>query len=585
MNDAELVKSRLDIVEVIAGYVELKKAGKDYRGLSPFRQEKTPSFFVSPEKQIWHDFGSSEGGDIISFVMRMEGLSFPETLEMLADRAGVKLSKRPTGSHDNKTRLFAAVDLAVRFYHYQLSKAPKALTYVRDKRALASATIKEFKIGYAPDDWSAFTNYALGKDFTLEELTKAGLSGKRQQGNGGYDVFRDRIMFPIYDMQGRAVGFSGRLLEDKERTAKYINTPDTPIYHKSRAIFGLRQAKNAIRESGSVVLVEGNIDVATLWQHGQQNTVAVSGTAFTAEQLTILSRLADRLLLCFDQDEAGVKATQRAIELSQSASTRLEVITYEGAKDPDELIRQGTEHWTKALNQAQYAVDYLFDYAVKKFGTRSAPAKKQLTQFLLPTIRNLSDRIELEHYVTRLAQLVDVEPAIIRQAGERQSKITRSTEKNTSSVQKLATTPVAKPSRQIQLEEMLLEFVLANESFRAALSDLDLPEISDENRGLFEVLVKQPDSTLAELTKILPPQAERVKILALRGDHEYSHLSEHEKGLEAFTQVHNLQKHILRLKKSRLTREIRQAETAGDTRLAAQKLQAYQALATASKDL
>ena len=260
MNDAELVKSKIDIVDVIGGYIELKKAGKDYKARSPFRDEKTPSFFVSPDKQIWHDFGASEGGDVISFVMRVEGISFPEALEMLAQRAGVTLSKQARAPRDDRTRLYELVELAVKYYHLQLSQSKPALAYTKDKRGIKAEAIKAYTLGYAPEDWSSFTEYAVKRGYSLQELKQAGLSSQKAGRTSGFDVFRDRIMFPVYDARGRAVGFSGRLLGEA-KAAKYINSPDTPIYHKTSAIFGLKQAKKAIRTKDEVIIVEGHLDV------------------------------------------------------------------------------------------------------------------------------------------------------------------------------------------------------------------------------------------------------------------------------------------------------------------------------------
>lgn len=582
MNDVEEVKQRLDIVEVIAGYVELKKAGKDYRGISPFRSEKTPSFFVSPDKQIWHDFGANEGGDVISFVMRAEGLSFPEALEMLAARAGVELKPRSGGggmSGEKKGRLFAAVELATKFYHYQLSRNKVALAYLRETRGVTAETIKAFRLGYAPDGWTGFMDYASKQGFSLDELIAAGLAAKSTKSHGGYDVFRDRVMFPVMDAQGRPVGFSGRILSSDQKTAKYVNTSDTPIYHKSKVLYGLSQAKDAIRELDAVIVVEGNVDVVTLWQHGQKNVVAASGTAFTIDQIKALGRLATKVKLCFDQDTAGLQATLRAIELGQEANVRIEVITIEGAKDPDELLQTDPEAWQKFVDDSEYAIDYLFSYAAKTHGVESGPAKKATTQFLVPVLRKLKDRIELEHYVTRLSQLVQVDVQVVK--GLVKQKVVPKTV-NTKIEQEpqkpAAKTATKKLTRGARLEEMFLELLIAYPATRMALEDLEFDELSSENTDLFRYLAKHPRVGESGIIKALPNLEERVKMLGLRGNHEYSEMTEHERGLEAFTQVHNLLKHTYEQKKRQLQREIAQAEAQGDMNLAAQKLHRYQAI-------
>lgn len=580
MNDVEEVKQRLDIVEVVAGYVELKKAGKDYRGISPFRSEKTPSFFVSPDKQIWHDFGANEGGDVISFVMRAEGFSFPEALEMLAARAGVELKPRGQGmGGEKKGRLFAAVELATKYYHYQLSRHKLALAYLKEKRALTAETIKAFRLGYAPEGWTGFVDYATKRGFSLDELIKAGLAGKSSRSSGGYDVFRDRVMFPVMDAQARPVGFSGRVLDSNQKTAKYVNTTDTPIYHKSKVLYGLSQAKDAIREQDAVIVVEGNVDVVILWQHGQKNVVAASGTAFTIDQIKALGRLASKVKLCFDQDAAGLQATLRAIELGQEANVRIEVISIEGAKDPDELLRKEPDKWHKHVGSSQYAIDYLFDYATKTIGVGAGPAKKATTQFLVPVLRKIYDRIELEHYTTRLSQLVQVDATVIRSLVEQKTasknlhkKVVQEPNKPTPK------TATKRLTRGARLEEIFLELLIAYPATRMALEDLELDEISDENRDLFAYLAHHPRVGESGLAKALPDLGDRVKMLGLRGNHEYSEMTEHERGLEAFTQVHNLLKHTYEQKKRQLQREIAQAEAQGDTELAAKKLHHYQAV-------
>ena len=581
MNDAELVKSRLDIVDVIGGYVELKKAGKDHRGNSPFRQERTPSFYVSPEKQIWYDFGSNEGGDLISFVMRIEGLSFPEALELLAERAGVKLTHRPSSQDANKSgkpRLYAALKQALSWYHLRLSQDSKALDYLKKQRGLKSETIKTFLIGYAPDEWSALTDWLKQQGFSESELLAAGLAGRRTGSQGIYDLFRNRIMFPVFDAQARPIGFSGRALKDTEKTAKYINTPDTAIYHKAQAIFGFHQAKAAIRNSKSVVIVEGHLDAITLAQHGISNVVAVSGTALSFDQLKILGRTVETIQLCFDQDSAGQKATQRAIELAAPLPARVEVITYTEAKDPDELIRKDPNLWETAVSSAQYSLDYLMSQAATSWPPNNGPNKKRFVQALLPVLERINDRVEQEHYIASVAAQAGVDNSLIRELIGRvgQPRVSRiESDKKTA---KSKTILPARQTRAQQMEDLLLEMMMAYPETRVVLQDLNPSDISEANRPLFEALLKDPTISLDKLAKLLPDQAERVKILGLRGDHEYSAMTEHERGLEAFTQVHSVQKHIAVQKKRQISRAIAQAEQADDMATAADLLRQYQQL-------
>lgn len=576
MNDAELVKSRLDIVEIISGYVELKKAGKDYKGNSPFRTERTPSFFVSPDKQIWHDFGDNEGGDVISFVMRMEGMAFPEALEMLADRAGVTLSRRgrPEDS-GQKLRLYELLSLALKYYHLQLSKHSPALKYVREVRGLSGDSIKRYKLGYAPESWSAFSDYAQSKKFTFDELHAAGLAGRRDKGSGGYDLFRDRIMFPVFDQQGRAIGFSGRLLTDGQKAAKYINSPETPIYHKSVAIFGLHQAKPAIRNTKEVVIVEGHLDVISLAQRGLEQVVAVSGTALTSEQLVILSRQAETIKLCFDNDEAGRKAAEKAIMMGLNLNSRIEVVSYSQAKDPDEMARQHPKDWQQALASSTYALDYILTSHTAQADLSSGPAKKRLVGQMIPFIKVISDSVEQEHYLTKLSGIVGVEASVLRDTLKRQPS---QKSKSSTKVDQPKEKSKIVLGRQEQIEEMLLELLLAYPATRIVLDDIVPDDMSELNRSLFKALKKHPRYSVKQLAKLLSTEAERVNILTLRGEHEYSSLTEHELGLEAFTQVHTVQKHIYSVKKRALTRLIAAAEQAGDFDQASDLLRQYQAL-------
>lgn len=582
MNDAELVKSKLDIVEVIGSYVELKKAGKDYKGISPFRQERTPSFFVSPEKQIWHDFGANEGGDLISFIMQMEGMSFPEALTLLADRAGVTLQKVSRQNDAGKPPLFAAVQQAMKFYHLNLSRSSGALKYIKDERGLTAETIKRFVVGYAPEGWTGLADHLQKLKYSEAELVAAGLCGKRDQKRGVYDLFRDRVVFPVFDSQGRPIGFSGRVLTSDPKAAKYINTPDCVIYHKAQAIFGYHQAKQAIRAQKKVIIVEGHLDVLSMSQHGQENVVALSGTAMAFDQLKQLARMAEVIQLCFDQDSAGQKATARAIELAAGLDVRVEVVSFTGAKDPDELIRTNPAAWKQALDSPEYAWDYMLRRASEEHPPDVGQHKKRFVQAMLPIFKLITDTIEQEHYLAMVAARSGVEPEVLRGLILDSQKVVKTTTSTSveASQPKAVKTPKSSrpPTRAEQLEAPLLEMMLAYPSTRVALQDLNPSELSDTNRELFQALIRSPKITLDELGKMLPDQFERVKIRALRGEHEYSAMTEHEIGLEAFTQVHTVQKHIATNKKRALTRDIAQAEQAGDFTTAGELLQRYQQL-------
>lgn len=577
MNEVEEVKSRLDIVDVIGGYVPLKQTGHSFKGLSPFKSEKTPSFIVSPDKNIWHDFSSGKGGDVISFVMEMEGLSFPEALEMLAKRAGVKLKPRSRSADNssNKNKLFDANEKAMAYYHLALSKNNQAKEYFLKTRSLSLGILKKFKLGYSPDSWEGLTNYLGAKGFSPKDLIEAGLAAKSPRGSGAYDLFRGRVMFPVFDMQNRVVGFSARVL-GTEKVAKYINTPQTPIYNKSFAIYGLSQAKEAIRSNDKVVVVEGNMDVLALHNAGFENVVACSGTALTELQVRQLSRLSKNITLCFDADEAGINATLRAIELASNSDAKIEVVSLKGAKDPDELLKKGKDAWSQALKSAKYAPDFVIDYGKHKFDTKTAPGKKQFTRFIMPMLLNMSDDIELQHYVKKVAQIVDSDEESIKKLLQAKDNKPMPDQSASSEVE-----PESAPRKltlQEKQEQELLELCLAYPITLPAIKDLKLSQTSELHRNIFKSLKKYDGKDFAGLIKQLPKEANYVKILSLRGEQQYADASAHDIRLEAFTQVARIQETNRQNLKRSLTKQIAEAEEAGDTQKSKQLLIKYQEL-------
>ncbi|HEX5448220.1 MAG TPA: DNA primase [Candidatus Saccharimonadales bacterium] len=405
------VKSRLNIEDVVSEYVQLKRAGRNFKGLSPWTNEKTASFIVSPEKQIWHDFSSGKGGDIFSFVMEMEGLDFKGALEQLARKAGVDLDQfkgsKPGVSAQLKNRALEVLELSTKFYQRQLAANRPAYEYLAKQRGFSKQTILAWRLGYAPNTGSALTNFLTKHSFTTDEMKRAGMIFQRQTHSS--DMFRGRIMIPLADSSGQIVGFTARLLADEPDAPKYINTPGTVTYDKSRQIFGLHMAKEAIRKTGFVVVVEGNLDVISSWQAGVTNVVASAGTAMTEDHLKALKRFTGDIRLSFDTDRAGIAATERIIPLAGKAGVELKIITIKDpdVKDPDELIRKDVHFWNQAIEEAQYAPDWLIDRYKEEYDLSTAVGKKAFTDTLLGTIRRLSDPVEQEHYLKLIAKLTD----------------------------------------------------------------------------------------------------------------------------------------------------------------------------------
>ncbi len=353
MDAAQEVKNRLNIEDVVSEYVQLKRSGRNFKGLSPWTNEKTASFIVSPEKQIWHDFSSGKGGDAISFVMEMEGLDFRGALELLARKAGVDLEQ--FGSRPNpaatklKNRVLEASELAAKFYQKHLSVNKEALNYLLKSRNFSKKTVLDWQLGYSPNNGQALVNFLSKKNFTKDELKRAGLTTDRR--GQPFDMFRGRIMIPLADGRGQIVGFTARQLAEDPNGPKYINTPGTVVYDKGAQVFGLHHAKEAIRKSEFVVVVEGNMDVIASYQAGVKNVVASAGTAMTEMHLKALKRFSGDIRLSFDADRAGLAATERVIPLAQKTGVTLSIINTGAAQDPDELIQKDLKLWQKAMAQ------------------------------------------------------------------------------------------------------------------------------------------------------------------------------------------------------------------------------------------
>ncbi len=417
MQDAkEEIKSRLAVEDVIGQYVELKRAGRNLKGHSPWGVDKTPSFMVSPEKGIWHDFSANKGGDIFTFVMEVEGISFKEAIEKLAGQAGVDLSKYRGGDPmvaKRKVRAREALELATRYYQARLVKNREVCEYVFYKRNLDRNTVKEFRIGYSPASGRAMLAALEKRGFSDQELDDAGLLSRFKT-----DLFRDRMMVPFIDTTGNVIGFTARVIKDGE--PKYLNTPETLLFNKSRFIFGLAQAKESIRRNNYVVIVEGNMDVISSHQAGVKEAVATSGTAMTEQHLKALSNLTPDVRLAYDGDAAGVKATERAIMLAGDLGINLAVISnYHGAKDPDELIQKDPALWRAAVEEKIPAIDWLLSKYEENLDLREAPDKKRYSDVALKLLGYVKDEVEKASYEAKVAKKLGVGVDVLRRKGAR----------------------------------------------------------------------------------------------------------------------------------------------------------------------
>lgn len=416
MDEVEEIKHRIDIVEFISTYLTLKKAGANYRAVCPFHQEKTPSFMVSAEKQIFKCFGCGEGGDIFTFVQKMENLEFPEALRLLADRAGIQLKRRefkPEEGKDRKTKLYKINNLAALVFNKILTSHPagkNALEYLK-KRKITLQTIKDFQIGYAASKIT-MEKFLLQKGFTSSEIQTAGDPQR----------FYKRIMFPIKDPMGNVVAFTGRATMEGQEP-KYLNTSDTIIFHKGRILYNLNQARGPIKQENATIVVEGQMDVIASFQAGVKNVVATSGTALTDEHLKILYRYTPNIIFCFDSDTAGLKTAKKAFEEAIKEGFNVKMVDLGKYKDPGEMIADDEKLWQKAVENALPVIDWYFTIA---FGTQhtangeekilTSQQKKEIAKEILPVIKIIPDKIEQAHFVNMLAKKLEINEGVVFEA-------------------------------------------------------------------------------------------------------------------------------------------------------------------------
>ncbi len=411
----EQIKERLDIVEVISGYLRLEKAGANYRARCPFHQEKTPSFFVSPSRQSYHCFGCQRGGDIFTFVQDVEGLDFPGALKTLAERAGVELRAmhRDKRVDDKRERLLRLMEVATAYYEEQLAINLAAQAYLAE-RGLASETIRTWRLGWAANDWRNLTDYLLRQGFSEAELMESGMVGRSEKnGERIYDRFRGRIQFPLFDSVGRVVAFSGRLFGSDEGVAKYLNSPQTTLYDKSRLLYGYQRAKLAIRQAGACVLVEGQFDLLLSHQAGVTNTVAVSGTALTekhfAEPIKRLSRV---LIMAFDGDAAGVAASRRAVEIGLNQGFEVRLVALPSGQDPADVIKYDPAAWPRLISQAKHVIDFF----LQMIAERHLPARERahaVVAEVLPLVARLHNQIDQAYFIAQASQVAGMAEEVI----------------------------------------------------------------------------------------------------------------------------------------------------------------------------
>ena len=455
------IKNRLDIVEVIGSYIKLQKAGVNFRAICPFHSEKKPSFFVSPTRQIWHCFGCSKGGDIFGFVKEIENVEFGDALRILAQRAGVELTRQTPEYAKLKTerqRLYEICELTSLFFEKQLeasSVGKEAKRYLLG-RGITEESIKKWRLGYSPDTWQGLSDFLVSKGYTKEEAERAGLSIKNERGSF-FDRFRGRIIFPIFDLNSQVIGFGGRVFKekDKEEIAKYVNTPNTLLYDKSRVLYGLDRAKLEIRRRDACVLVEGYTDVIMSHQAGIFNVVATSGTALTLWQLKILKRYSENLILGFDMDVAGDSATKRGIDLAQSQGFNIKIVRLQAGKDAADIISKNPKEWETSLQNSKSILEFYFETAFSAKNPKTPEGKKEIAKILLPVLKRIPNQIEKSFWLQKLSKNLEVREEDLR---EELKKAKLSEEIYGLEPEELVNLP--QKSRRELLEERLMVIVL-----------------------------------------------------------------------------------------------------------------------------
>lgn len=415
-NSVQEIKDRLKIEDVVSQYAQLKKTGRSFKALCPFHNEKTPSFVVSPERQIAYCFGCNKGGDIFAFVQEMEGIEFVDALKMLAEKAGVELEEykshnsRPKATGDVKDQLYKVYEVATAFFEQQLkeSESGKKVRAYLHRRGLTDESIQKFQVGYAPDSFEETYMYLLGKGFTKNLLVNSGLAlAKETTVEKIYDRFRGRLMFPIRDNVGRIVAFGGRALS-KDQEPKYVNSPESAIYHKSNVLYGFFQAKPALKHKGEAVIAEGYFDVIAAHQAGIEHTVAPCGTALGSRQLRLLKPFAQTILLAFDNDNAGQEAAKRAYEMSQEFEFLVKMVVIPDGKDPADYVRDHGQEFEQLIEKALPYGDFYYKKLFEMYGSDDVSAKKKILQEFLPFVHFMKSSIEKDEYVRRLALDLDL---------------------------------------------------------------------------------------------------------------------------------------------------------------------------------
>ena len=576
MNQSEEIKEKLDIVDIIRDYVPLKASGSNFKSNCPFHNEKTASFMVSPEKQIYHCFGCGRGGDVFKFIMEIEGLDFVDTLKLLAPKAGVSLEQKNYRSTSKKSRLLEIMKLATKYFEKSLQSTDngkKVLEYLKE-RGLKEDTIKYWKLGYSQNSWDDVLNFLKEKKYREDEIFSAGISKKKENSSHYYNRFRNRIMFPIFDISGNTIAFTSRVnpySQDDEKMAKYINSPETEVYYKSKVLYGIDRAKMDIKKQDFAIVVEGQTDVIMSHQEGFSNTIASSGTALGSEQLKIIKRYTNNLYLAFDMDKAGQMAADRGIKEALEEEMNIKIILLPEGKDPADLLKQDKSLYEKAVKEAKNMMEYYIEKILSEYDVAKVDEKKLASAKIMTLLNKIKNDIEKDYWIKAVSEKLDISETVLREYLSSKKTVNYQAKQERNTAMKNLNN---QESRLERISKSILSLILKFPEFvDYAVSNLDKDLIVNEKKRQFynHLIIYYNDNkslNFQEFNNWLKTKSEEIHSLipelVILGENDFSHLSPAEAQKELVHLI-SLNKDLFKHEQKKIIqKKISEAEKAND---------------------
>jgi DNA primase len=576
MNQSEEIKEKLDIVDIIRDYVPLKASGSNFKANCPFHNEKTASFMVSPEKQIYHCFGCGRGGDVFNFIMEIEGLDFVETLKLLAPKAGVTLEQKNYHSSSKKSRLLEIMELSSKYFEKSLhstDNGKQVLGYLKE-RGLEEDTIKDWKIGYSQNSWDDVLNFLKEKKYREDEIFAAGISQKKEKSSHYYNRFRNRIMFPIFDISGNTIAFTARVNpynQEDEKMGKYINSPETEVFYKSKVLYGIDRAKMDIKKEDFAIVVEGQMDVIMSHQEGFSNTIASSGTALGSDQLKIIKRYTNNLYLAFDMDKAGQMAADRGIKEALEEEMNIKIILLPEGKDPADLLQEDRSLYEKAIKEAKNMMEYYIEKILSEYDVKKIDERKLASAKIMTLLNKIKNDIEKDYWIKIICEKLDISETVLREYLNSKKKVNYQVKQERNIAMKNLNN---QESRLEKISKSILSLVLKFPEFiDYTISNLDKDQIINEKKSQFynQLIIyynEYKSLNFQEFNNWLKTNNEEMHSLlpelVLLGENDFSHLSQAEAQKELVHLI-SLNKDLFKLEQKKIIqKQIAEAEKAND---------------------